>query len=124
MTKDSPNSRMIAYLKGSIPIERAAVIDATSVEKDLIRRFTEAFVLRREYGKEYFTGPIMKMLLMFNSVVAMHRINARMNIYKPYILKEIEKERVALAKKRQVYLLYVIYQKNLPHCQTIWMIIM
>lgn len=61
-TTQEPNSRMKGYPKGSKLYLTIIVDDATKSEQDLLAVFRKKFVLRREFGNEYFYGNVVDMM--------------------------------------------------------------
>lgn len=69
-TTQSPNSRLAGYPKGSEVLAFVRVNDCSSIETIIKERFIEIFTQRKEYGVEYFTGDIDRMLEAFMNIIS------------------------------------------------------
>jgi hypothetical protein len=56
------NKRLSGYDKGTIPIFTIYVSNCDDIEKILIKIFETRFILRKDYGNEYFQGEINEMI--------------------------------------------------------------
>lgn len=61
-TTQEPNSRMKGYPKSSKLYITVIVDDCTKSEKDLLTIFRNKFILRPEFGNEYFYGNVIEMM--------------------------------------------------------------
>ena len=61
-TTQEPNSRMKGYPKSSKLYITIIVDDCTKSEKDLLTIFRNKFILRPEFGNEYFYGNVIEMM--------------------------------------------------------------
>ena len=56
------NKRLSGYDKGTIPLFTIYVTNCDEIEKILIKIFETKFILRKDYGNEYFQGEINQMI--------------------------------------------------------------
>ena len=69
MTKQENLTRFKQYPKGSLLIMQMICNDCTILERDVIKLFTERFILRKDIGNEYFEGDCKSMMDVIYSTI-------------------------------------------------------
>lgn len=62
-------SRFNGYPKGTEIICFFGVLDCNKYEREIIKNFTDLFIIRKDYGNEYFTGDINEMKTIFTNII-------------------------------------------------------
>jgi hypothetical protein len=61
-TTQQNNKRLNAYPKGSVLIFHMMCNDCDKIEKILLKKFRNIFIIKKEYGNEYFEGNHLEMI--------------------------------------------------------------
>jgi hypothetical protein len=69
-TTQQNNKRLNAYPKGSVLIFHMMCNDCDNIEKILLKKFKNIFLIKKEYGNEYFEGNHLEMIkTIYNTIL-------------------------------------------------------
>ena len=109
------NKRLSGYDKGTIPLFTIYVTNCDEIEKILIKIFETKFILRKDYGNEYFQGEINQMIKTIMEEYEKSKLSYCLDkIEENTVINAInETNTIALIKTKQILMTYCHFHNML-----------